>query len=69
MDPSPRELPQAIHTPAEAIAWMKAHPYGAVDASGVDRSLLDRLRQLTPTERARRLHRVVRMLRQRNATS
>lgn len=53
----------------EAIAWMKAHPFGAVDRDGVDRSLIDRMRQLTPTERARRLHRAASMLRRSRAGS
>jgi hypothetical protein len=47
----------------EAIAWMKAHPYGEQDENGVDLSLIRESLRLTPTERARRLSEAVRAIR------
>jgi hypothetical protein len=38
----------------QAAEWMRRHPFGDVDCTGVDRSLIERCLALPPLERVRR---------------
>jgi hypothetical protein len=49
MEPAANKL-----SAAQAADWVQAHPFGAADANGVDRTLVERCLSISPLERIRR---------------
>lgn len=47
---------------AQALAWLKAHPYGEQDENGVDISLLRENLKLSPRERLAKLQHVLKTI-------